>query len=43
VLTNELQVKNEEVFEAIASKGEGVLPTLKAVARLVLVELRKHS
>jgi signal recognition particle receptor subunit beta len=38
-----LDVKGEPVFEAIAIKGEGVLETLKAVARQVLVELRKSA
>ena len=38
-----LQVKGEPVFEATATKGEGVLETLKAVARQVLVELRKSA
>lgn len=38
-----LDVKGEPVFEAVATKGEGVLETLKAVARQVLVELRKSA
>jgi hypothetical protein len=42
-LTKLLQFKGEPVFEAIAPKGEGVLETLKAVARQVLVELRKSA
>jgi len=42
-LTRLLQVKGEPVFEAIAVRGEGVLETLKAVARQVLVELRKSA
>lgn len=40
-LSGELQRKNEPVFEAVASKGDGVLDTLKAVAKQVLTELRK--
>jgi signal recognition particle receptor subunit beta len=40
-LTEELQRKGEPVFEATASKGEGVFDTLKAVAKQVLSELRK--
>lgn len=40
-LTNELNRKNEPVFEAVASKGDGVFDTLKAVAKQVLTELRK--
>jgi signal recognition particle receptor subunit beta len=42
-LTKLLQFKGEPVFEAVAPKGEGVLETLKAVARQVLVELRKSA
>lgn len=42
-LKRQLLVKGEPVFEAIATKGFGVLETLKAVARQVLVELRKSA
>ncbi len=42
-LKRELLVKGEPVFEAVATKGLGVLDTLKAVARQVLVELRKSA
>ncbi len=42
-LTRCLHVKGEPVFEAVATTGEGVLETLKAVARQVLVELRKSA
>jgi signal recognition particle receptor subunit beta len=42
-LARELKVKDEAVFEAVAKKGDGVLPTLKAIARQVLVELRKSG
>ena len=38
-----LLVKGEPVFDAIATRGVGVLDTLKAVARQVLVELRKSA
>jgi hypothetical protein len=38
-----LVVKGEPVFEAVATQGTGVLETLKAVARQVLVELRKSA
>jgi hypothetical protein len=38
-----LQVKGEPVFEAVAMKGIGVLDTLKAVVRQVLIELRKSA
>ena len=40
-LTNELNRKSEPVYEAVASKGDGVFDTLKAVAKQVLTELRK--
>src|SRR5881409_2377483 len=36
-----LLVKGEPTFEAVATQGVGVLDTLKAVARQVLVELRR--
>ena len=38
-----LLVKEEPVIEAVATQGVGVLPALKAVARQVLVELRKSA
>ncbi len=43
VLKKELVRKGEPVYEAIAYKNVGVFETLKEVARLVLVELRKGS
>lgn len=36
-----LNYKGEPTFEAVAIKGTGVFDTLKAVAKLVLIELRK--
>ena len=42
-LSRQLLVKGEPVFEAIATKGIGVLDTLKGIARQVLVELRKSA
>jgi mutual gliding-motility protein MglA len=42
-LKQQLLVKGEPVIEAIATQGVGVLTTLKAVARQVLVELRKSA
>ncbi|HWX42110.1 MAG TPA: ADP-ribosylation factor-like protein [Blastocatellia bacterium] len=42
-LKSELLRKNEPVFEAVASRGQGVFDTLKAVAKQVLLELRKTS
>ena len=40
-LAAELRRNGEPVFEAVASKGIGVFDTLKAVAKQVLMELRK--
>lgn len=40
-LTYELRKKDEPVFEAVATTGDGVFDTLKAVAKQVLTELRK--
>jgi len=42
-LVRQLQVKGEPVFEAVAVKGIGILESLKAVARQVLIELRKSA
>lgn len=42
-LKNLLSVKGEPVFDAVAPKGTGVIETLKAVARQVLMELRKSA
>ena len=42
-LKKQLLVKGEPVIEAVAPQGVGVLTTLKAVARQVLVELRKSA
>ena len=40
-LTAELQRKGEPVYDAVATDGDGVFDTLKAVAKQVLTELRK--
>ena len=40
-LKKELQLKGEPVVEAVAINGTGVFETLKAVAQLVLAELKK--
>ncbi len=40
-MTKLLRYKDEEVFEGVAIKGTGVFETLKALARLVLGELKK--
>jgi signal recognition particle receptor subunit beta len=42
-LTRLLLVKGEPIIEAVATQGVGVVTTLKAVARQVLVELRKSA
>ncbi len=38
-----LKVKDEPVFEAVATEGTGVFETLKAVARLVLIQLKRQQ
>jgi signal recognition particle receptor subunit beta len=42
-LRAELARKDEPVFEGVANRGIGVFDTLKAVAKQVLMELRKTS
>ena len=42
-LVQQLLVKGEPVIEAVATQGVGVLPSLKNVARQVLIELRKSA
>jgi mutual gliding-motility protein MglA len=42
-LKAELSRKDEPVFEGVANRGIGVFDTLKAVAKQVLMELRKSS
>ena len=37
-----LNFKREPTFEAVATTGVGVFDTLKSVAKLILVELRKR-
>ena len=39
-LEKALRVKNEPVFEAVASRGSGVFETLKAVVKAVLMDLK---
>ncbi|HKQ98418.1 MAG TPA: gliding-motility protein MglA [Candidatus Polarisedimenticolia bacterium] len=36
-----LHYKGEPIFEAIANRGDGVFETLKTIAKMVLMELRK--
>ena len=40
--TASLNIKREPTFEAVATKGAGVFDTLKAVARQVLMDLKKR-
>jgi hypothetical protein len=42
-MTQKLRIKEEPVFEAVASKGTGVFETLKAVAKQTLNELRRNA
>ena len=42
-MTKKLRIKDEPVFEAVASKGTGVFETLKAVAKQTLNELRRNA
>jgi hypothetical protein len=42
-MISKLRVKEEPVFEAVASRGQGVFETLKAVAKQTLNELRKNA
>ena len=42
-LKAELARKDEPVFEGVANRGVGVFDTLKAVAKQVLLELRKNG
>ena len=41
LMFRELNIKGEPTFEAVATKGQGVFETLKAVAKQVLHELSK--
>jgi mutual gliding-motility protein MglA len=40
-LYRQLNIKGEPTYEAVATQGTGVFETLKAVAKLVLLELKK--
>ena len=42
-LVASLQVKGEPVFEAVATRGVGVFDTLKAMAKMVLLDLKRKS
>jgi mutual gliding-motility protein MglA len=41
-MTRLLRIKTEPVFEAVATRGAGVFDTLKAVIKLVLMDLRNR-
>ncbi len=41
-LTSLLQFKGEQVYEAVATTGQGVFETLKSLAKLVLIELKRR-
>ncbi len=41
-LAKKLVMKGEPVFDAVATEGKGVFQCLKAVAKLILVDLRKR-
>jgi mutual gliding-motility protein MglA len=41
-LTAALRVKNEPVFEAVATRGVGVFDTLKSIVKAVLLDLRNR-
>ena len=41
-LTSKLQIKGEPVLEASAIEGKGVFQTLKAAAKLILIDLRQR-
>jgi len=40
-MVKELKVRDEPIFEAVAIKGVGVMETLKAVAKQVIMELKR--
>ena len=40
-MVKELKVQDEPIFEAVAIKGVGVMETLKAVAKQVIMELKR--
>jgi signal recognition particle receptor subunit beta len=41
-MTQELRFREEPVFEAVATRGDGVFDTLKSIIKLVLADLRKR-
>ncbi len=41
-LERELRIKNEPVFEAVATTGRGVFDTLKSIVKQVLTDLKNR-
>ena len=41
-MSRELRIKDEPIFEAVASKGTGVFDTLKAAVKQVLIDLKSR-
>jgi signal recognition particle receptor subunit beta len=41
-MTQELRLRDEPIFEAVATRGDGVFDTLKSIIKLVLADLRKR-
>jgi mutual gliding-motility protein MglA len=41
-MTRELRLKDEPVFQAVATRGDGVFDTLKSIIKLVLADLRRR-
>ena len=41
-LAEKLKIKDEPVYEAVSVKGTGVFDTLKAIIRLVLLDLKNR-
>jgi signal recognition particle receptor subunit beta len=39
-LTQALRIKDEPVFEAVASRGAGVFETLKSIVKAVMMDLK---
>ena len=42
-MTQELRVRDEPIFQAVATRGQGVFDTLKAIIKLVLADLRSGA
>jgi len=42
-MTEELRVRDEPIFQAVATRGQGVFDTLKSIIKLVLADLRSGA